>query len=84
MMWHWKGLVAGALGVAFIVGVSLHDLFPERVASAARAVVIVACVLPGVAFLLMFIIAYTIPLFTLATKGQKAAEHEWRRYWWIK
>jgi hypothetical protein len=26
MMWHWKGLVAGALGVAFIVGVLLHDL----------------------------------------------------------
>jgi len=31
MMWHWKGLVAGALGVAFIVGVLLHDFFPECV-----------------------------------------------------
>jgi hypothetical protein len=30
MMWHWTGSVAGALGVAFIVGVLLYDLFPER------------------------------------------------------
>jgi hypothetical protein len=81
---RWKGLIAGGVGAAFVVGFLLHDLFPARVASAAQVVVIVPCVLLGGLFFLMFIIAYLIPLFTLVTKGRTAAEYEWRRLWWSK
>jgi phosphoglycerol transferase MdoB-like AlkP superfamily enzyme len=81
---RWKGLIAGVVGVAFIVGFLLHDLFPTPFASAAQAVVLAVCILFGGFFFLMFIFAYSIPLLALVTKGRKAAEYEWRRLWWIK
>jgi uncharacterized membrane protein len=81
---HWKGVVGGIIGAAFVVGFLLHDLFPARVAYAAQTVVIVSSLLFGGLFFLMFVFACLIPLFTLVTKGRKAAEYEWRRLWWVK
>lgn len=81
---HWKGLVAGLVGAAFIVGFLLHDLFPAGIASVAQTIVIIACILIGGLFFLMHIFAIIIPVLTLVTKGRKAAEYEWRRLWWIK
>ena len=61
---RWKGLVAWAFGATFIVGFLLHDLFSARVAYIAQVVFIVPCILFGGFFILMFMFAYTVPLFS--------------------
>jgi hypothetical protein len=81
---HWKGLLASLVGGAFVVGMLLHDLFPARIAFVAQVIVIVACISISGLFVLMHIVALIIPAVTLVTKGRKAAEYEWRRFWWIK
>jgi hypothetical protein len=81
---YWKGLVASLIGAAFVVGFLLHDLFPARIASGAQAIIIGTCFAIGAFFLLVHVVALIIPAVTVATRGRKAAEYEWRRLWWIK
>jgi hypothetical protein len=55
----------------------------ESAGYAAQTVVIVSSLLFGGLLFRMFVFA-CLPLFTLVTKGRKAAEYEWRRLWWVK